>query len=63
MEAVFSGIVESGEDAKQLAMDFYGPIFLLYSIYDGTEDKKSIIEQVEQHVEQFSKMFFGNRKN
>ena len=34
MEAVFSGIVESGEDAKQLAMDFYGPIFLLYSIYD-----------------------------
>ena len=57
MEAVFSGIVESGEDAKQLAMDFYGPIFLLYSIYDGTENKQEVVKQVEEHVERFSKRF------
>lgn len=57
MEAVFSGIVESGEDAKQLAMDFYGPIFLLYSIYDGAENKQEVVKQVEEHVEEFAKRF------
>ena len=57
MEAVFSGIVESGEDAKQLAMDFYGPIFLLYSIYDGAENKQEVVKQVEEHVEKIAKIF------
>lgn len=63
IEEVFRGFTDNEGEARQLALDFYGPIFLLYSIYDGTEDKKSIIEQVEQHVEWFSKMFFGKRKN
>lgn len=40
----------------------YGPIFLLYSIYDGIEDKESIIEQVEQHVERFSKMLLEKER-
>ena len=57
MEAVFSGIVENNEDAKQIAMDFYGPIFLLYSIYDGTENKQEVVKQVEEHVERFAKRF------
>lgn len=63
IEEVFRGFTDNEGESKRLALDFYGPIFLLYSIYDGTEDKKSIIEQVEQHVEWFSKMFFGKRKN
>ena len=58
MEAVFSGIVESGEDAKQIAMEFYGPIFLLYSIYDGAENKQEVVKQVDEHVERFSKRFW-----
>ena len=33
METIFSGIVNNSEEAKQLAINFYGPIFLLYSIY------------------------------
>ena len=37
-------------------------IFLLYSIYDGIEDKESIIEQVEQHVERFSKMLLEKER-
>ena len=57
MEAVFSGIVEIGEDAKQLAMEFYGPIFLLYSIYDGAENKQEVVKQVEEHVEKIAKIF------
>ncbi len=57
MEAVFSGIVENNEDAKQFAMDFYGSIFLLYSIYDGAENKQEVVKQVEKHVERFAKRF------
>lgn len=55
MEAVFSGIVENRKEARQLAMDFYGPIFLLYSVYDGAEDKQEVVKLVEEHVERFSK--------
>lgn len=57
MEAVFSGIVENSEDAKQLAMDFYGPIFLLYSVYDGVENKQEVVKLVDEHVERFSRRF------
>ena len=55
MEAVFSGIAESSKEARQLAMDFYGPIFLLYSVYDGAEDKQEVVKLVDEHVERFSK--------
>ena len=57
MEAIFSGIAESSEDAEQLAVDFYGPIFLLYSIYDGAENKQEVMKLVDAHVERFSKRF------
>ena len=57
IETIFSGIVGSSEEARQLAIDFYGPIFLLYSIYDGEENKREVVNMVEQHVEQFSKQF------
>lgn len=62
IEAIFAGLTENKKDARQLALNFYGPIFLLYSIYDGADDKQSIVEQVEQHVERFSKMLEKNLK-
>lgn len=57
MEAIFSGIVGNSEKARQLAIEFYGPIFLSYSIYDGTDNKQEVVKMVEQHVEKFSKQF------
>ena len=62
IENVFQGLTEHKEEAKQLAMDFYGPIFLLYSIYDGAEDKERIIELVEQHVDRFSEQFMNTKE-
>ena len=62
IEEVFRGFSDNEGKAKQLALDFYGPIFLLYSIYDGAEDKKAIVTQVEQHVERFSKMLLTKEK-
>lgn len=58
METIFNGIVENREDARQLAINFYGPIFLLYSIYDGSKNKQDVIKQLDTHVERFSKNYF-----
>ena len=58
METIFSGIVENREDAKQHAIDFYGPIILLYSIYDISENKQEVVKQLDTHVERFSKQYF-----
>ena len=54
IEALFSGMLDDPEKAKQMALDFYGPIFLLYSIYDGTGDKGQVMELLEQHIDHFS---------
>lgn len=55
MEEIFAGITGDKKKARQYALDFYGPIFLLYSIYDGAKDKKQVVKMVEQHVEKFAK--------
>ena len=62
MEALFSGMLGDEGKARQTALDFYGPIFLLYSIYDGAEDKERIIELVEQHVNRFSEQFMNKKE-
>ena len=62
IEEIFGGFTSDVQEAKQLALDFYGPIFLLYSIYDGAEDKETIVEMVEQHVDRFSEMLLSNKK-
>lgn len=62
IEEVFRGFTDNEREAKQLALDFYGPIFLLYRIYDGAEDKERIIELVEKHVERFSGQFMDKKE-
>ena len=48
-------MTDSDVAARQLALEFYGPIFILYSIYDGAEEdaKKSVFIQLENHIENF----------
>ena len=55
MEEVFVEITSDKKMASQFALEFYGPIFLLYSIYDGAKDKKQVVKMVERHVEEFAK--------
>ena len=55
IEVLFSGMLEDAERARQMALDFYGPIFLLYSIYDGTNDKSQVIKLLDEHMDHFSK--------
>ncbi|MGN1143346.1 MAG: TetR/AcrR family transcriptional regulator, partial [Anaerovoracaceae bacterium] len=53
MKDVFRPMADSGEEAAQLALAFYGPVFLLYSLYDQAEDKQVVMKLLDQHLEQF----------
>ena len=42
MAAIFRKLTDTDEDAMQLALEFYGPMYL-YSVYDGAQDKRSLL--------------------
>ena len=54
MKEIFLGVVGDEEKAEQLALEFYGPIYLLYSLYDGAMDKEAVTALMDAHVERFS---------
>ena len=37
----------------QLALEFYGPMYLLYSVYDGAEEKESVSSLLAAHIDHF----------
>ncbi len=53
MKEVFAGMNYSENDAGQLALSFYGPMFMLYTVYDESENKKEIVSQAEMHINKF----------
>ena len=53
MAAIFSPLTDSDETAMQLALDFYGPIYLLYSVYDGAADQSAVAPMLEAHIDRF----------
>lgn len=53
MKEVFAGMNYSESDAGQLALSFYGPMFMLYTVYDESENKKEIVTQAEMHINKF----------
>ena len=55
MTHLFAGIIEKKEEAKQLAIEFYGPIFLMYSLYDNKREEDDLVEMLKKHVDRFSK--------
>lgn len=57
MAAIFRKMTDSDAAAMQLALDFYGPMYLLYSVYDGAENKEWIFQLLNEHIDRFiSKM-------
>ena len=63
MTKIFKKITKSKPKARQVALEFYGPIFTLYSVYDGAEEnaKKSVFVQLEKHIENFIEQFEKER--
>lgn len=53
MADIFRSAAESDEEAMQLALDFYGPVYLLYSVYDGADDKESVLDALDRHIDTF----------
>lgn len=53
MTDVFAGMNYSVDSAKQLALSFYAPMFMLYTVYDESENKKEIVLQAEMHINKF----------
>lgn len=55
MTKIFKKMTKSKPKARQLALEFYGPISILYSVYDGAEEnaKKSVFVQLENHIKNF----------
>ena len=63
MAAIFRKLTDSDESAMQLALEFYGPMFLLYSIYDGAEKKEAVASLLNAHIDRFiAKIESGYRK-
>ena len=53
MAAIFRPLTDSDETAMQLALDFYGPMYLLYSVYDCAADQLAVAPILEAHIDRF----------
>lgn len=53
MAAIFRKLTDSDQAAMELALAFYGPMCLLYSVYDGAEDKDSVSPLLDAHIDRF----------
>lgn len=59
MADLFGSMTGEKEEAMQLALEFYSPMFLLYSMYDVADSKKKqeICDQLKQHIDRFAENF------
>ena len=53
MAAIFRKLTPSDDAAMQLALEFYGPMFLLYSVYDGAGERESVAPMLCAHIDRF----------
>ena len=63
MAAVFRKLTDSDEDAMQLALEFYGPVYLLYSVYDGAADKAAAASLLDAHIDRFIARIESGRRD
>lgn len=54
---IFRPLAASPEEARLLALEFYGPMFLLYSVYDGGE--KNAAALLDAHFARFMEKMKG----
>ena len=62
MAAIFRKLTDSDEAAMQLALEFYGPMYLLYSVYDGAQDKASVAPLLDAHMDRFIARIEGEKR-
>ena len=57
MASIFRKMTDSDESAMAIALEFYGPMFLLYSVYDGAENKESVVSMLKTHIDRFTEKY------
>ena len=66
IEDIFNEMIEKGVlqecDTKQLAIEYYAPLFLLISVADAVENCWDLKTQLTTHVKQFVKKYIINEK-
>lgn len=59
ISSLFQEMINNGffrkEDARLLAINFYSPIYMMMTLYDGSDNKDEVIKMVKEHVEQFTR--------
>ena len=53
MAEVFREAAGSADEAERLALEFYGPMYLLYSVWDGTHDREAALAALDRHLDRF----------
>ena len=61
MAAIVRKLTDSDEAAMQLALEFYGPMYLLYSVYDGAADKSAVAPLLDAHIDRFIRRIEASR--
>ena len=53
MAAIFRGLTDSEEAAQYLALEFYGPMFLLYSVSDSGAEQEQVLSLLDAQIDRF----------
>ncbi len=54
LEDIFAGITENKKLARKLALDFYSPIYMLYTLYDCSDNKAVVNKMLSEHLDKFT---------
>lgn len=52
-EDLFFAMTGNRKRSEELAVEFYAPMFLLYSIYDSSDDKAKSADMLKKHIDGF----------
>ncbi len=57
MEAIFREMIANGilkqAEPKQLALEYYAPLYLLIQMWDGSTDRMMLTKMLEDHIDRF----------
>lgn len=50
VEDLFREILGENKNYKELALEFYGPMYMLMNIYDSAQNKAEVISRINKHI-------------
>ena len=67
MEDLFRELIQKGvlkeENPRQLAVEYYAPLFLLISMFDKTGENEDYVEILRKHTKSFMLTYTLNKRN